>query len=119
MGGGKGKAMLRGNFNENLPDAAEAEKIELLASFPGKKVAVERIVSEGQSTPPGQWYDQAWAEWVMVAKGAAEIVFDNPAGEERLGEGDWLLIPAHRRHRVSYTAPGTVWLAVHGDSEQE
>ena len=108
--------MERGNFAANLPDASQGEKIEVLSTFPGRTVAVERIVSEGQTTPLGQWYDQAWAEWVMVTKGSATLVFENPAAEETLSENEWILIPAHRRHRVSFTAPGTVWIAIHGDT---
>ncbi len=108
--------MQRGNFAENLPDASQAEVIEALSSFPSRRVSVERIVSEGQTTPPGEWYDQAWDEWVMVVKGSARLVFENPDAEEVLSENDWLLIPARRRHRVSFTAPGTIWLAVHGDT---
>ncbi len=108
--------MLRGSLAANLPDASRSEVIETLAVFPGKRVAVERIVSEGQTTPPGEWYDQAWDEWVMVMRGAARIAFEAPVAEESLAENDWILIPAGRRHRVSFTAPGTVWLAVHGDS---
>jgi cupin 2 domain-containing protein len=32
-----------------------------------------------------------------------------------MAPGDWLAIPAHDRHRVTWTDPGqdTVWLAVH------
>ena len=107
--------MLRGNFLSSLPDASAAERIETLSSFPGRRVAVERIVSEGQTTPPGEWYDQGWDEWVMLLKGAARIAFEE--SETELAENDWILIPAHRRHRVSFTAPGTVWLAIHGDRE--
>ncbi len=108
--------MQRGNFAAGLPDASRGEIIEILSSFPGRRVAVERIVSEGQSTPPGEWYDQDWDEWVMLLKGAARIAFEEPGAEEELAAGDWMLIPARRRHRVSFTAPGTLWLAVHGDS---
>jgi cupin 2 domain-containing protein len=108
--------MQRGNFASALPDASGGEIIDVLAAFPGRRVAVERIVSGGHATPPGEWYDQAWDEWVMVLKGAARIVFENPDAEEMLAENDWLLIPAHRRHRVAHTDPGTVWIAVHGDS---
>ena len=36
---------------------------------PGLKI--ERIISQGQASPPGFWYDQAWNEWVIVLKGSA------------------------------------------------
>jgi hypothetical protein len=32
---------------------------------------VERIVSLGQASAPGFWYDQAEGEWVLVLAGAA------------------------------------------------
>ena len=105
--------MKRGNIDTNLPDASAAEAIELLAAMKGDRVRVERIVSEGQATPAGQWYDQAWDEWVVVLRGGATLEFTDPPGEEHLAAGDWLLLPAHRRHRVRSTEKGTFWLAVH------
>lgn len=48
----------------------------------------------------------------MLAQGSAELEFDS--GEHlTLTPGDWLLIPAGRRHRVAATGPDTVWLAIH------
>lgn len=108
--------MLRGNFAENLPDASAGEIIEV---FAGRKVTVERITSGGHPTPDGEIYDQPADEWVMLTKGSARIAFENPGtgefSEEILSEYDWLLIPARTRHRVTYTSPDAVWLAVHGD----
>ena len=48
-----------------------------------------------------------------MLEGAATIAFDD-GREVRLGAGDHLDIPAHRRHRVAWTDPErvTVWLAV-------
>jgi cupin 2 domain-containing protein len=111
--------MLRGNFAENLPDAAGGEIIGVLARFSGRRVAVERITSGGHPTPPGEWYDQAWDEWVLLVKGSARIAFESPDAplpEITLAEQDWVLIPARCRHRVSFTSHDAVWLAVHGDS---
>ena len=106
--------MLRGNIDHGLPDAGAAEVIEQMADMQDGRVRIERIVSEGQATPCGYWYDQEWDEWVMVLRGGAVLEFDDPFAEARLGTGDWLLIPARRRHRVRETRPGTLWLAVHG-----
>jgi cupin 2 domain-containing protein len=81
-------------------------------------VRFERIVSTGQSSPDGFWYDQEEDEFVLVLQGGAclHIAGDEggPMQERRLGPGDWLLIPAHVRHRVAWTDPArpTVWLAV-------
>ena len=40
-----------------------------------------------------------------------------PGATMRMGPGDYVHIPAHRRHRVAWTDPAqaTVWLAVHYD----
>ncbi|MGO8738006.1 cupin domain-containing protein [Rhodoblastus sp.] len=104
-----------GNFFADLPDASGEEITQLLAAFPGARV--ERIVSQGQASPPDFWYDQAWAEWVVVLSGAAELLIEGEAAPRRLRPGDYLEIPAHVRHRVAWTDPGqpTIWLAVHGE----
>jgi cupin 2 domain-containing protein len=90
-----------------------AEEIEVVAE--GEKIRIERIVSTGQTTSVGEWYDQAEDEWVTLLQGEAELSF--AAGERhRLKAGDHLKIPAHCRHRVEYTSesPQCVWIAVHG-----
>lgn len=104
----------RGSLDTNLPDASKAEVIEKLATMSASGATVERIASGGHASPPGFWYDQDWDEWVLVVRGTAELEFENPPGEEKLGRGDWILIPAHRRHRVRATETDTLWLAVHG-----
>ena len=101
------------NLFRDLPAAPLPEElVEILAA--GTGVRVERIVSTGQASPAGFWYDQDEHEWVMVASGRAGIAFDDGAEPVALAAGDHLLIPAHRRHRVAWTAPDmpTVWLAV-------
>lgn len=77
-------------------------------------VRVERIVSRGHVTPEGDWYDQDEGEWVMVMKGRAKILFEEGLREVCMEAGDHLNIPAHQRHRVSWTDPDqdTIWLAV-------
>ena len=75
---------------------------------------IERIVSRGQASPPGFWYDQETNEWVLLVKGSALLRFFD-GREIALTPGDHLLIPRHVRHRVERTDPEgeTVWLAVH------
>jgi quercetin dioxygenase-like cupin family protein len=77
-------------------------------------VRVERIVSTGQSSPEGFWYDQEWDEFVLLVQGAAGLEIEGEP-ERDLKPGDWLIIPSHVRHRVTRTQadPPTVWLAVH------
>lgn len=100
------------NLLAALPDARAAEVFETLAGSRG--VTIERIVSQGQSSPPEGWYDQHRHEWVLVLQGAARLGFED-GREVALAAGDAIDIPAGTRHRVSWTAPDrpTVWLAVH------
>ncbi len=104
-----------GNFFADLPDASRDEVTQALAAFPGARV--ERIVSQGQASPPGFWYDQARTEWVAVLSGAAELLIEGEDAPRLLRPGDYLEIPAHVRHRVAWTDPNrpTLWLAVHGE----
>lgn len=85
------------------------------AVLEGGEFRLERIVSNGQSTPTGEWLDQDDNEWVLVLKGRAVISFEGEAGHRKLGPGDYLQIPAHAHHRVEMTDPDqpTVWLALH------
>lgn len=98
---------------ENLPD----ELIEVLLEHTGFRL--ERIVSKGHASPPGFWYDQDKDEWVMLVSGNAELLFEGESEPCTLSSGDFILIPAHARHRVLWTDPenDTVWLALHFGSE--
>ncbi|MCX6924564.1 MAG: cupin domain-containing protein [Verrucomicrobia bacterium] len=103
----------------NLPDPLPAEEhLEDLLRTP--MLRVERIISTGQVTPPGQWYDQGCDEWVLLLQGQATLEFE-AGGFQNLRAGDYLLIPAHRRHRVTFTsqAPPCLWLAIHGSLTKE
>ncbi|WP_040566745.1 cupin domain-containing protein [Magnetospirillum molischianum] len=104
-----------GNLFGDLPLPSQDEEIVALLSAPG--VRIERIVSTGQASPPDFWYDQDWAEWVMVVSGAAQMRFEAEPEFRRMEAGDYLLIPAHCRHRVEWTDPSvpTIWLAIHFD----
>ena len=101
-----------GNLLANLPHALPHEVLTTLLDAPG--VRIERIVSHGQTSPTGFWFDQDQHEWVVVLQGAARLQI---AGEPtiELQVGDFLNIPAHRKHRVEWTTPDqpTIWLAVH------
>ena len=76
---------------------------------------LERIVSSGQATPPGEWFDQITNEWVILLSGSAGLRFDDEAEGRAMYPGDYVHIPAHKRHRVEWTDPEqkTVWLALH------
>lgn len=100
------------NLLEGLPAPGPEEVFETLVRRPGARL--ERIVSHGQTTPPGKWYDQEEDEWVMVLAGGARLLIEGE-GEASLGPGDAVFLPAHCRHRVAWTDPArpTVWLALH------
>ena len=101
------------NLLTDLPPAGETESIEELLAAPGLRI--ERIVSRGHASPDGFWYDQGWAEWVMVLRGSAALMFEGESAPRTLNAGDHVHIPAHARHRVVRTNPDepTIWLAVH------
>jgi cupin 2 domain-containing protein len=104
----------RGNLFIDLPLAPEgAERFETLLSRPGLRI--ERIVSSGQASPPGFWYEQAQAEWVLLVSGEARLRFEDEEESRLWRDGDWLYIAPGRRHRVESTAADrpSVWLALH------
>jgi cupin 2 domain-containing protein len=100
------------NILSRLPAPVSSEAIETLLS--GDGIRVERIVSYGHSSPPGFWYDQEQAEWVLVVHGRARLSIEGEAQDRELGPGDSLFLPAHCRHRVAWTRPDqpTVWLTI-------
>ena len=99
------------NLFADIPDDLPEELLQTILSTPG--VHIERIISLGHHSPEGFWYDQDEHEWVVVLQGAARLRFED--GEIELRPGDFVNIPAHRKHRVAWTSPDepTIWLAVH------
>lgn len=89
------------------------EIFEILADGAAR---IERIISNGQITPENKWYNQELDEWVVLIQGKSTILFENSI-EIQLIAGDYLLIPAHKAHRVIYTStsPACIWLAIHGN----
>jgi len=102
------------NLFASIPDAVAGELSTSLVTRSG--VRFERIVSQGQASPEGFWYDQAEREFVLLVQGRAELEFAD-ARVVTLGPGDWLEIGAHVRHRVRSTAPDgpTIWLVAFYD----
>lgn len=107
------KALSRLNLFENLPENSAGEHFQTLCQ--SRRVRVERIVSRGHASPEDFWYDQDEHEFVLMMQGRAGLILEGNSEELRLQAGDCLLIPAHCRHRVAWTAPeqDTIWLAVH------
>ncbi len=104
----------------DLPDfGLESEQFDQLLALDG--VRIERIVSCGQVTPEGEWYDQDWDEWVLLIAGSAIIRLADTDDLIALGPGDSLFLPAHSQHRVEQTQtdPPTIWLAVHFNQQEK
>jgi cupin 2 domain-containing protein len=78
-----------------------------------KNVRIQRVISYGHVSPDGFWYDQPENEWVILLQGKAKITFQDNK-ETNLQKGDSIFLPAHQRHRVSYTSkkPACIWLTV-------
>lgn len=95
---------------DKLPDE---EVIEALIEDQG--ILIERIISTGQSSPPGFWYEQERDEWVVLLQGTSQLLWEN-GRNLTMGPGDWVFLPAGERHRVEWTSadPPCIWLAVHG-----
>ena len=106
--------MKTSNIFENIPKNLNNELFENLLTRDNLKI--QKIVSFGNTTPKNEWYDQEDNEWVIVLKGEAVLSFEE--GEDiRLKKGDFINIPAHTKHRVSWTTKSeeTIWLAIHYD----
>jgi len=103
---------VQGSLGEGTPTLASGEIVNVLASSAG--VRIERIVSHGHASPSGFWYDQEEDEFVLLVSGAARLEVEGE-GEVVLAAGDWIDLPRHLRHRVTWTPPDrdTIWLAVY------
>jgi cupin 2 domain-containing protein len=97
----------RGRLSTATDAPARGERAREIAR--AGNVVVEEILSGRLDGPVS--YVQEQEEWVVLLEGGAVL----EVGDERLrlGEGDWLLLPAHLPHRLVETTPGTRWLAVH------
>jgi cupin 2 domain-containing protein len=108
------KRMVRsGNLFSHMSIAQAGEQFQTLLETTGVKI--ERIVSTGQASPPGFWYDQDDTEWVLLVAGRASLRIESEEAARLLRPGDHVVIPAHVRHRVEWTdaTSPTIWLAVH------
>jgi len=101
------------NLFDDIPETAPQELFKTLLKQPG--IHIERIVSFGQSSPEGEWYEQQTAEWVVLLQGTARLEFQGRSEVKALWPGDYVNIPAGVRHRVAWTSDShpTVWLAIH------
>ncbi len=100
------------NIFSGIPKDLENEAFDLLVQ--SNALTIERIVSKGHTSPESGWYDQKRNEWVLVLKGKATLSFENQESID-LSEGDFINIPPHKKHKVTWTDPEneTIWLAIH------
>lgn len=100
------------NIFDCIPENLDEEIFQQLVD--GDGVRIERIISRGHSSAESGWYDQDRNEWVLVLKGEAILLLEDEP-PVNLRAGDFLNIPAHKKHRVEWTDPDTetIWLAVH------
>jgi cupin 2 domain-containing protein len=105
-----------GNLFDNLPAKVPEEVLSTILRANGLRI--EQIVSQGQASPPGFWYNQEESEWVIVLEGHAAVQFEGEPEIVELQRGSYVNIPAHVRHRVAWTDPDqkTVWLVVYYQS---
>jgi cupin 2 domain-containing protein len=101
--------IIKSNIYENIPTTSNKELFEIIAQ--NDKIRIERIVSFGQCSPEGFFYDQDEDEFVILLEGSATVSFEDGTIHD-LKRGDYLNIPAHVKHRVDFTENTTVWLAV-------
>jgi len=101
------------NLFSQLPEAKNKEVFTILNK--GRNFRIERIVSKGQATPKDTWCCEKTAEWVMVLRGKASLLFKGYKKEFILKAGDYVFIPPNTHHRVDWTHPNkkTLWLAVY------
>ena len=103
---------MKNNLFDNIPANLDNEIFETLIKT--QEIKIERIISRGHHSPEHGWYDQENSEWVMVLKGKAILMFED-GSEFILKQGDYLNIPAHKKHKVIWTDINkeTIWLAIH------
>ncbi|MGY6276602.1 cupin domain-containing protein [Methylomonas sp. MgM2] len=101
-----------GSLFADIPRQLPLELCQTLLENPTCRI--ERILSKGQVSPEQGWYDQEQTEWVLLLQGQAKLSFADAEPVE-LKAGDYLLLPAHCRHRVDWTSrdPVCIWLAIH------
>jgi cupin 2 domain-containing protein len=102
---------MKENIFDLIPDTLPEELTNIIYST--DNIRIERIVSHGHTTPEDKWYDQDENEWVILIDGFAGITFEKEK-EILLNKGDYLFIPAHKKHKITFTTQKrkTVWLAI-------
>ena len=102
---------MKQNIFDQIPEQITAELTDIINN--SENVRIERIVSKGHTSPETGWYDQDENEWVILLEGFAGITFEG-SQEILLNKGDYLFIPAHKKHKVTFTTKSrvSIWLAI-------
>jgi len=105
--------MISNNLFSNIPDQIKREIFDPIIE--NEKFKLERIISQGQCTPEGEWLEQKNNEWVVLLTGKVKLKFEDDKDSYLMESGDYIYIPSGKRHRVEWTVPNTrtVWLALH------
>jgi cupin 2 domain-containing protein len=108
--------MTIGSSNQGSETREGTERHERLLGEGGLRV--DRITSNGYSSPVGEWFDQDCQEWVTVLEGEGVLGFEDGTSVT-MKKGEHLVLAAHRRHRIVRTSlhPPCVWLAVYYDAK--
>ena len=95
-------------FEKIIVDKTEEFFFEI---FKNETIKIEKIVSNGQTSPENFWYEQEKSEFILLLEGFAILEFENR--EVELKKGDCLNIEAFEKHRVKFTSldEPTVWVA--------
>ena len=96
-------------FDKIIVDKEEENFFEI---FKNETIKIEKIVSNGQTSPENFWYEQEKSEFILLLEGFAILEFENR--EVELKKGDCLNIEAMEKHRVKFTSLNepTIWFAV-------
>ena len=89
------------NIFSEIPDRLKDELFEDIIS--SKNIKIERIISDGHTSPKNGWYESKQNEWVILLQGEAILSFDK-GDDLTLNVGDYVNIPSLKKHKVSYTS---------------
>ena len=101
---------MKNNIFENI--IIDKKQEQFFKLIKNDNIRIEKIVSNGQSSPINFWYEQNENEFVLILKGSAILQYEDK--ELNLKEGDYVNITAFTKHRVKYTNENkpTIWLAI-------
>ncbi len=103
--------MNKTNIFTQIPSELKDELFEDIIS--SNSIKIERIISDGHTSPKKGWYKSSQNEWVIVLQGKAILELEKKSIE--LNVGDYFNIEADTKHKVSYTSKSekTIWLTIY------